>query len=233
MVIALLVLLVPAMLLAEEKCPSKAKAVCKATCKESMKLTEEQKAKIADLKMKHEIAGIKLGAELKILKIELKHALAKDDPSEKDLKALVSKIAGIQEKQHWMKIEHKLAMKKILGPELWKMHKGCCGGMGHGCKGMSGCCGGGRGCMGMMGGSGCGGMDKHIWVEKGGAGCCGMGEKGGHFIIKMDGSGCGEKTIDIEKIMKSCHGGDVKVIKKCIEGEEGKKIKIEKVEEKE
>lgn len=234
--VALFALLIPGMLLAQGACPSKAKATCKATCKEAIELSEEQKAKMAELKMEQEIAGIKLGAELKILKIKIKQEMSKDDPSEKELKALVSQIADIQEKQHLKKIEHMLAMRKILGPEKWKLHKKCCGGMGHGgmgmcgfgccggghgcCAGMCGCCGGGHGCCMGKCGSGCG--DKHIWIEKGGAGCCGMGDMGGSCIIKMDGSGMcgGEKTVDIHKMIKARHPGEVKKIKAYIEEED-------------
>ncbi len=239
--IAILVLLMPAMLSAQGIYPSKAQATRKAMCKESMELSEEQQAKMAELKFEQEIASIKLGAELKILKLEMKQEMSKDDPSAKELERIVSKISAVKEKLLQQHVDHVLRMKKILGPENWKLYKKCCGGMrhgcgmsGHGCMGMCGCscCGSGHG--GFMGkcGSGCGGTDKHIWIEKGGAGCRGMGDMGGSCIIKMDCSDVcgGEKTVDIHKMIKSCHPGEVKKIKAYIEGEDdGKKIKHHRI----
>ncbi len=210
--IALLVLLTPAVLSAQGMCASKEKETCKATCKEKMELTEEQEAKIAGLKFEQEISSIKLEAELKVLKLTLKQEMSKDDPSEKELKALVSKIAAIQEKQHLMKIEHMLAMRKILGPENWKMHKKCCGGMGgHGCMGMD--CGGGGSC-GMSVGCGMGG---HCCMGMGcgSAGCRGMG---------MCGAGCcgtGGRVLMMKGCMQGKDAGE-NIEQRCIKIEKGK-----------
>jgi hypothetical protein len=224
--IALLVLVIPGLLSAQATCSPKEKAACKtACCKEMMELSEEQHAKLAELKLEQEISCIKLCAELKILKLQMKQEMSKDDPAEKELKAFVSKIAGIQEKQYLMKIEHMLAMRKILGPENWKLYKKCCGSKGGHCGSGKGC--GGGGCCGMSGGCGMGG---HDCMGMSGSGC---GDMGGACIIKMDCSGMcgGEKTVDVQKIIKSCISDEMKG---CMEGKDvGKNIeqrciKIEK-----
>ena len=160
---ALVLMLLPGVLMAQVKHVEK--TVYEETCKQALEVSEEQRAQLGELKLEQQIASIKLGAELKILNIQLKQELAKDDPSAKELDNLVSKIYATKQKLHKGKIDLQLKMRKIL-PKQWKHLKGCCGGMGtHGSM-MMDCMGGGCGEMG-------GQMVKKMIIS--GAGGCGSG----------------------------------------------------------
>jgi hypothetical protein len=217
--IALIIMLIPGALLAESHCASKAKETCKPKCcKEMMDLTEEQMAKLGELKMEHEIATIKLEAELKVLKLKMKHAMAMHDATAKELKGLVSNMAAVKEKMGLEKIDKMMAAKKIMGPENWKLYWKCCGakayggGEDHG-KCSCGRCGAGHGCCsrahhGCASHSGC---EEKVFIMKGGEGQAWIGSGGCHEL----------------------RSGDAHKIIKCIKGDEGAKkiercIKVEK-----
>ncbi|UCF06613.1 MAG: periplasmic heavy metal sensor [bacterium] len=247
--VALVALLVPGMLLAQGKSASET------TCKKAPELSEEQLAKLEELKVDHKLANIKLEAELKVLKIQMERELKKYDASARELESLVSKIAAVKEKILKSRIDHLLQVRKVLKPEQWKHMSKCCGGMGGCCsmgKGCGGsccggkggccsmgkccggsCCGGKGGCcsMGMGHGKGCcGGQGAHS-IMMGGHGCSGLHSMDKHIFVGKGGSCpcCGGKMGGIHWEAESCHPEGMKVIKQmkgCAGGEgEGKEIK--------
>lgn len=163
------------MLVAQEKACA---GMEKGTCKKEMKLTDEQKAKIEDMKMSFRLKMIDLKAEREKLGIMLKKEMMKPEPVMKDIEVVVKKMSAVRERIMLAAIEQKLAMRKLIGPEAFKsMHGGM--GMGCGMEGMRGmsCCDEQEGCM-MMRGEG-----------------CGMGEKGGMpakrmMRIRTEAPGC-------------------------------------------
>ncbi len=114
------------MLVAQEKsCGEKEKG----TCKSEVKLTDEQKAKVEDMKMSFRLKMIDLKAEREKLHIALKKEMMKPEPAMKDIEPIVKKMSAVREKIILAGIEQKIAMRKILGPDACKgMH----GGMGMG-----------------------------------------------------------------------------------------------------
>jgi len=179
-----------------------------------MKLTDEQKAKIEDMKMSFRLKMIDLKAEREKLGIMLKKEMMKPEPVMKDIEVVVKKMSAVRERIMLAAIEQKLAMRKLIGPDACKsMHPGM--GMGCGMAGMQGmsCCdeendcpmmrgegrGMGEGCgmpakrMMRMKGSGCT-MGKGARSEGCGAegmkGCSAEGMKGGCMMGKEAAAGC-------------------------------------------
>jgi hypothetical protein len=216
---ALMLVLSVSMIAAQEKAPvEKAKAACsmeKATCEKGMKLTDEQKGKVEELKTNFQLKTIDLKAEQQKLGIMLKKEIAKPEPAMQDIEGIIKKMSAVREKLQLARIEHMLAMRKVLGPD-WKkiMHPdmGCCpemmGGPGMKCGGEEQCdrskcgptCGPapmkGRRMMRMKQGMGeKGGCTMHMEQGMGEKGGCtmqkvqGMGEKGGCMMQKVQGMG--------------------------------------------
>jgi hypothetical protein len=126
------------MLIAQEKAATEKE---KGSCGKEMKLTDEQKAKIEDMKMSFRLKMIDLKAEREKLGIMLKKEMMKPEPAMKDIEGIVKKMSAVRERIMLAAIEQKLAMRKLIGPDACKsMHPG----MGMGCgmagmQGMSGC----------------------------------------------------------------------------------------------
>jgi Spy/CpxP family protein refolding chaperone len=200
------------MLVAQEKsCGDKEKG----TCKKEMKLTDEQKAKVEDMKMTFRLKMIDLKADQEKLGIALKKEMMKPEPAMKDIEVVVKKMSAVREQIQLARIGHMLAMRKLLGPDVFKgMHGGM--GMGCGMMGMEGmsCCDEGRGMgeeRGMPGrhmmrmrmkGSGCT-MEKGAGSE----GCSAEGAKGGCKMGKgAEAAGCpmggAEKKIECKVEVK-------------------------------
>jgi hypothetical protein len=114
-------------LLAQEKAPVEKE---KGTCKKEMKLTYEQKAKIEEMRTNLRLKMIDLKAEREKLAIALKQEMKKPEPSMQEIEGIVKKLSGVREKIQLATIEHRLAMKKFLGPDACK---GGFMGMGEGC----------------------------------------------------------------------------------------------------
>lgn len=188
---AFMLLFSVSMIAAQEKATvEKTMAACsmeKATCEKGMKLTDEQKGKVEELKTNFKLKTIDLKAEQQKLAIMLKKEIMKPEPAMQDIEGLIKKMSAVREKLQLARIEHMLAMRKALGPD-WKkiMHPdmGCC--------------------PDMMGGSGmkCGGDERGAILErrpmrgaapmKGGRMMRmkqGMGDKGGSTIHMEQGMG--------------------------------------------
>jgi hypothetical protein len=160
------------MLVAQEKAPVEKE---KGTCKKEMKLTDEQKAKIDEMRTNLRLKMIDLKAEREKLAIALKTEMKKPEPSMQEIEGIVKKLSAVREKIQLATIEHRLAMRKLVGDDACKMMMG--GG------GMGGCGEGDEGCGGEMG--------------RGMRGNARMGMHEGRgmqaprtMVVKTDGSGC-------------------------------------------
>ena len=138
---ALMLLLSASMIAAQEK----------ATCQKEMKIADEQKGKVEELKMNFRLKTIDLKAEQQKLGIMLKKEMMKPEPVMQDIEGIVKKMSAVREKLQLAGIEHMLAMRKLLGPDWRKLMRP---GMG--------------GCKEMMGGPGmkCAGDEKDVIVMR-------------------------------------------------------------------
>jgi hypothetical protein len=149
LVAAVITVLIAGVLLAQES--TDAKQACKATAQ----LSEEQCAKLADLKLQRRMACIKLGAEIEVLQLKMEQELSKNDPNAREIESLVSSIGAARDKLLKQCIDLQLQSRKIVGPEKWTKIKGCFGSMGPqnfegmDCMGSVGCGLGGGSSMGM------------------------------------------------------------------------------------
>lgn len=130
---ALVFLLIPSVLFAQGTCTSKV------LCKETLEMSDEQCSKLMNLRTEHQMASIKLGAELEILKLKMCQELSKDDPSATELESLASKMGATRADLHKKWIDNLLQAKKILEPEQWKTFRRCFGDMGNPCSTGMGC----------------------------------------------------------------------------------------------
>jgi hypothetical protein len=106
----------------------------KAAQKKEMKLTDEQKAKLEQLRVEQRMATIDLRAEREKLALKLQQEWMKPEPSQQGVESLVKQLSAVREKLMLNAVDHMLAVRKLLGPG-WRMHmkgaKGsCCGMMG-------------------------------------------------------------------------------------------------------
>jgi Spy/CpxP family protein refolding chaperone len=127
------------MLVAQEKASAGKE---KGTFKKEMKLTDEQKAKIEDLRTNLRLKMIDLKAEREKLGIALKQEMAKPEPSMQEIEGIIKKLSAVREKSQLAAIGQRLEMRKLLGPDAFKgrfMREG----------GMPGMMGGGREMPGM------------------------------------------------------------------------------------
>jgi len=202
MVLALMLLLGASMIAAQEKA---APAKEQASCHKEMKLTDENKGKVEELKMNFRLKAIDLKAEQQKLGIMLKKEMMKPEPVMQDVEGIVRKMSAVREKLQLARIEHMLAMRKVLGPD-WAKRMGP--GMG-GCKEMMGDpgmeCAGDEEDVNIMResmpgkGEGCGMMDKRvIRIRTAGPDskpCCsmerpGMGAMKGGCMMMQKGGKC-------------------------------------------
>jgi Spy/CpxP family protein refolding chaperone len=174
---ALIVMMLSGSLMAGYHGAEKAKGQCKGM---EWDLTDEQHVAIEKLGLELRLKNMDLEMEQKKLHLEVKQELLKDEPSRKAIDAIAEKMAVLQSKLHKNKIDHLMAVRKVLNADQWKhfieKHHamkgshggctcGCCGGhAGMGCRcGHGGCHCKGMGC-GMHGnekGGGCGGAEMH------------------------------------------------------------------------
>jgi len=116
--LALMLLMSASMIAAQEKA---APAKEQASCHKEMKLTDENKGKVEELKMNFHLKTIDLKAEQQKLGIMLKKEMMKPEPVMQDVEGIVRKMSAVREKLQLARIEHMLAMRKVLGPD-WRKH---------------------------------------------------------------------------------------------------------------
>jgi Spy/CpxP family protein refolding chaperone len=92
-------------------------------------LSEQQTQKIDDLSLNHRKNAIKLQADLKIAELEMR-SLMGGDPSDSDVRKKAKAVSQLREKLHETRIEHMLALRKVLTPEQQKKLKDMKPGMG-------------------------------------------------------------------------------------------------------
>ncbi len=87
---------------------------------QGLQLSEEQKAKMADLRleMQKEIAPLK--AKLQTLRTDLKLMLVSDNPNMGKIEAKQRQIAEVQSQIAMARIRHQLEVRKLLTPEQRK-----------------------------------------------------------------------------------------------------------------
>lgn len=87
---------------------------------EELKLTDDQKEGVQEIQYNFNKNAIGLRAELKTSRLELRHLLMQDDPSQKEISKLVDMIADAQKKLLKNQVDKKLALKEILTPEQFE-----------------------------------------------------------------------------------------------------------------
>ena len=119
--LVLIVFLSASMLVAQEK------AACekeKTSCQKEMKLTDEQKAKIKEMRMDLRLKMIDLKAEREKTVIMLRKEMMKPEPSMQEIQGMVKRLSDAREKTQLAAIENLLAMRKLLGPEWRSLIRG-------------------------------------------------------------------------------------------------------------
>jgi hypothetical protein len=114
--LVLSVLLSAPMLFAQEKAAGEGE---KASSKKAMKLTDEQKTKMEELRADFQMKTIDLKAEREKLAIMLKKEMDASEPSMQEIAGIVKKMSAVREKLQLAGIEHAIAVRKLLGPE-WR-----------------------------------------------------------------------------------------------------------------
>jgi Spy/CpxP family protein refolding chaperone len=158
-----LMILVPALLIAQPDCrrPQRGPGM---NC---LGLDAEQHLKMEKLRLEHQLANIDLRAEQMGLRAKIKEELLKEEPSRKTIEKYAKSMSANREKMQMSRLDHMLAVKKILKPEQWQHFvehhaEMMCGG------GMRGCC-HGDGMMGRCRGGSKGMMGKAMMRHREGA----------------------------------------------------------------
>lgn len=87
------------------------------------KLTEEQRAMVEELRTEHRLRTIELRADLQKLGVELRRETAKNQPDMKAVEAALKKMSAVRERLQMSRIEHGVAMRKLLGDD-WRRRAG-------------------------------------------------------------------------------------------------------------
>jgi Spy/CpxP family protein refolding chaperone len=87
----------------------------------AMKLTDEQRAKVDELRTEQRLRTIELRADLAKLGVELKRETGKSEPDMEAVEAVLKKMSAVRERIQMSRIEHGMAMKKLLG-DGWRSH---------------------------------------------------------------------------------------------------------------
>ncbi|RKZ08983.1 hypothetical protein DRQ05_00530 [bacterium] len=85
-----------------------------------LNLNEDQKAKIAELKVNHQMDVVEPRAKVKKLNLMLRQELMKAEPSRKNIDSILGKIGDVKALLAKKKIDHLFELKKVLTPEQWK-----------------------------------------------------------------------------------------------------------------
>ena len=117
-----MILLIPAALLAQRGAMEKRhKEMGHMYEKKGLDLDPEQQIAIEKLRLELKLANIDIRAEQMKLRMNIKEELLKEEPSRKAIDKFAKSIAANREKMQKKRIDHALEIKKVLGPEQWKM----------------------------------------------------------------------------------------------------------------
>ncbi len=83
-------------------------------------LTDEQMESIKEIQLNFKKTEIGLKADLKTSRLELRHLLMQEKPSQKEISKLVEKIGETQKRLLKNNVDRKMAMKEILTREQFK-----------------------------------------------------------------------------------------------------------------
>ncbi len=119
--LVLIVFLSASMLVAQDKA---AREKGKASSQKEMKLSDEQKAKIKEMRMDLRLKMVDLRAEREKVAIMLGKEMMKPEPSMDEIQGLVKRLSETREKIQLNAIENLLAMRKFLGPEWRSLMRG-------------------------------------------------------------------------------------------------------------
>ncbi|HEY5132403.1 MAG TPA: hypothetical protein VII85_01805 [Candidatus Krumholzibacteriaceae bacterium] len=119
--LVLMVFLSASMLVAQDKA---AREKGKASSQKEMKLSDEQKAKIKEMRMDLRLKMVDLRAEREKVAIMLGKEMMKPEPSMDEIQGLVKRLSETREKIQLTAIENLLAMRKFLGPEWRSLMRG-------------------------------------------------------------------------------------------------------------
>lgn len=99
---------------------------------EKLKLTDQQQEKLQDLMIQHQKDMVPKQADLKLAKLGLKEIMMKSDINENAALDQMDKISAIKAKIAKLRLQHKLATRKILTADQLKEFKQMHGMMGFG-----------------------------------------------------------------------------------------------------
>ena len=85
--------------------------------RQALGLTDEQVAKLHDLRMASQKDRIRLGADARIAKLELEDALRQPNPKAEDVKAKVAAVNAVRGQMLERMVNARLEMKKVFTPE--------------------------------------------------------------------------------------------------------------------
>lgn len=84
---------------------------------EKLKLTPEQKEEIRNLQLNFEKEKIRLKADLKVARLELKELLREDKPVKNEVYRKIEQMGDLRVKLQKNRVDKRLAIKEILTPE--------------------------------------------------------------------------------------------------------------------
>jgi len=101
--------------------------------REKLNLSDDQKAKLADIRDRHERAGIPIHGDLRIASLDLRKLMRADKPDPRAIDAQIDRIASLRASLQKSRVAGMLEARTVLTPaqqKLMRDHRG--GMMGHG-----------------------------------------------------------------------------------------------------
>jgi Spy/CpxP family protein refolding chaperone len=101
--------------------------------REKLNLSDDQKAKLADIRDRHERAGIPIHGDLRIASLDLRKLMRADKPDPRAIDAQIDRIASLRASLQKSRVAGMLEARAVLTPaqqKLMREHRG--GMMGHG-----------------------------------------------------------------------------------------------------
>ncbi|MCF7824295.1 MAG: Spy/CpxP family protein refolding chaperone [Candidatus Marinimicrobia bacterium] len=90
---------------------------------EELNLTADQEKQMQELRFDHDSRMIDLKAKLQAERLEMRKLMAADEPNEKKIYGQIEKISTAEVKIEKARIDHKLAVRKILTAEQLKIFR--------------------------------------------------------------------------------------------------------------
>ncbi len=87
----------------------------------ALKLTDEQRQKMLDMRLELQKALLPLKSKLQSLGTELRLQIASDSPDRAKINKLLAQMADIRKEMQQKRIEHQINIRKMLSPEQRKL----------------------------------------------------------------------------------------------------------------